>query len=326
MKKELLQLKEKTCLHLDEIDSVSDLDLLKSKTLGKKGALTDCLKGLKDLDPSLRPEIGQLSNDIKTELLALFVSKQEHLKRVQFESKLKQESKDLSLPGRVPLMGTLHPIQQMQDEVVSIFKRLGYSVATGPQIESEFNNFEALNIPDDHPARDMHDTFYLNTGELLRTHTSPVQIREMQKQEAPIKIVVPGKVYRCDADVSHSPVFHQIEGLFVSPGLCFADLKGVVEAFLHEIFGAEKKIRFRPSYFPFTVPSCEVDVEWKDGWLEIMGAGMVHRNVFKSVGYDDKTITGFAFGVGIDRLAMLKYAIDDIRLLYENDLRFLRQF
>ena len=307
-------------------ESTEALEQLKVQCLGKSGVLTEALKSVKDLSPEERPVIGKLSNTIKQALLSEFESKESQLKSAALSDRLSGDQTDVGLSGLHAEKGAYHPIQQMQDEVLAIFNRLGFSVAYGPQVEDDFHNFEALNIPSDHPARDMHDTFYLNSGKLLRTHTSPVQIREMQVQKAPIKIVAPGKVYRCDADVSHSPVFHQIEGLYVSEEVSFSQLKGVIHHFLHEIFGQDKKIRFRPSYFPFTVPSCEVDVEWGEGWLEIMGAGMVHRNVFKAVGYDPEAVSGYAFGVGIDRLAMLKFGINDIRLLYENDKRFLSQF
>lgn len=328
MKQKLQTLKKTTIETLKTKTNLAELDDFRIQILGKNGELTAILKSLKDLPNEEKPVIGKLANEIKTEIDTEIQEKEKALKQAKLNESLNTEKEDITLPGTAQKLGTHHPIHQMQDEVIEILSRLGFSVATGPEIETDFYNFEALNIPEDHPARDMHDTFYLNTEKLLRTHTSPVQIHTMQSQKPPLKILAPGKVYRCDADVSHSPVFHQIEGLYIDENVTFADLKGVIEYFLKELFGKTKKVRFRPSYFPFTTPSCEVDVEWdgKTPWLEIMGAGMVHPNVLKSVNYDSEKVTGFAFGVGIERLAMLKYAIPDIRLFYENHHDFLTQF
>jgi phenylalanyl-tRNA synthetase alpha chain len=318
--------------------STQALDELRVKFLGKKGLLTDILKGVSSLEVSERPKIGQVANDVKTEIQALYQEKLGLLQTQERDAKLKEEAVDVSMPGYVKWTGLRHPLNQVLLEVQEIFQKLGFSVKEGPDVESDYYNFEALNIPKDHPARDMHDTFYLKNGDVLRTHTSPVQIRTMKAQTPPIRIIVPGKVYRCDTDVTHSPMFHQVEGLYVDTDVTFAQLKGTLSHFLKEFFGQDKKVRFRPSYFPFTEPSTEVDVQCvkceghgcnickRTGWLEILGAGMVNRKVFESVGYDPDVVTGFAFGLGIERLAMLKYGIPDIRLFYENDKRFLSQF
>lgn len=323
---------------LTSIRQLSDLDSLKTLYLGKKGKLTDILQGLGKVSAEERPRLGQIANTIKTDLLTRLEQKRDELQKQEWAVQLQKEAIDTSLPAHRLAIGKHHPINQTIDDVVDIFTRLGFSVETGPDIESDYYNFEALNIPSDHPARDMHDTFYLNTGYLLRTHTSPVQIRTMEVQQPPVKIIVPGKVYRCDADVSHSPVFHQVEGLYVSKNVTFSQLKGTLEHFLRALFGPEKSVRFRPSYFPFTEPSTEVDVACVNcggngcnvckhtGWLEILGAGLVNRNVLKAVNLDPDVYTGFAFGMGIERIAMLRYGISDIRLFYENDYRFLKQF
>lgn len=318
---------------IEDASTRQSLEELRLQVVGKKGELTTILKGLKDVPPEERSEVGGRANQIKTQLMQAMAAKEEQLKREEWEAQQAAEHVDITLPGLNTGVGAIHPINLMSDTLIDLFARLGFSCQESNEIETDFYNFEALNIPESHPARDMHDTFYLNGGRLLRTHTSPGQIHAMKTQDAPIKIIVPGKVFRCDADVSHSPVFNQIEGLYVGKQVSFAELKGLLTYFLQEIFGADRQIRFRPSYFPFTEPSLEVDIEWsKDPetgeikWLEVMGAGMVHRNVFKSVGYDPETVSGFAFGIGIDRIAMLKYEIPDIRLLYENDLRFVRQF
>jgi phenylalanyl-tRNA synthetase alpha chain len=338
MKQKLTLLKEEAEKSILESGSSKDLEALKIHFLGKKGALTDILKGVGQLTPEERPQIGQMANAIKQGLTSLLEKRSTELSVRELEESLSSDDTDTTLPGTRIGLGQKHPINKVIDEICEIFGQLGFSVIEGPDIETDYYNFEALNIPGDHPARDMHDTFYLNTGHLMRTHTSPVQIRTMEKEAPPLKIIVPGKVYRVDADTSHSPVFHQIEGLFVDENVTFSELKGALSFFLQALFGTKKKVRFRPSYFPFTEPSTEVDVECvtcsgsgcrlckKTGWLEILGAGMVHPNVFKSVGYDTEKVKGFAFGMGIERIAMLKYAIDDIRLFYENDLRFLKQF
>ena len=337
MKTELKTLNNQSQDKIQKTDSLQELESLKVEILGKNGQLTHLLKNVRLLEVEERPIIGKLANTIKEELLDLIEEKKQRLNQKELNEKLASDTEDTTLPPIGTSLGTQHPIQKTIAEVSEIFNRLGFSVKDGPDIESDYYNFEALNIPKDHPARNMHDTFYINSGHLLRTHTSPVQIREMEKKPAPIKIIVPGKVYRCDADVTHSPVFHQIEGLYVDKHVTLSDLKGTLSYFLRELFGQDRKIRFRPSYFPFTEPSLEIDIAFettqkkgsintkKIKWMEILGAGMVHKNVFKSVNYSDEN-TGFAFGMGIERIAMLKYQITNIRLLYENDRRFLKQF
>jgi len=338
IKSKLDALQTSTQPELEKVQSLQALDDLKAAILGKKGQLTDIMKGLGALSPEERPLAGQMANEAKENISAMFKAKQEQLENLAWQSQLENEKEDLSKPsGRMP-DGHRHPLKQTMDEIITCLARLGFSVKEGPEVETDYYNFEALNIPASHPARDMHDTFYLKDGRVLRTHTSPVQVHVMENQKPPIKIIVPGKVYRRDSDVSHSPVFHQIEGLYVDENVSFAELKGTLTFFLNALFGASTQVRFRPSYFPFTEPSCEVDVSCvfckgagcgvckKTGWLEILGAGMVHQNVFNSVGYDPEKTTGFAFGLGVERIAMLKYNISDIRLFYENDLRFLNQF
>lgn len=321
-----------------QADSSRSLEDVKTLLIGKKGRLTDVLKHLGQLGPEERPRVGKLANEIKERIQELIDNRKKELDDKELHEKLQRSAVDVTLPPTGIKTGRRHPINQVLDELLDIFTRLGFSVKSGRDVEDDYYNFEALNIPADHPSRDMHDTFYLKSGNVLRTHTSPVQVHEMEKHKPPIKIVVPGKVYRCDSDVSHSPIFHQLEGLYVDKNVTFAHLKGTLEFFLHELFGKDKKVRFRPSYFPFTEPSTEIDVECvncngkgcstckQTGWIEILGAGMVNRNVFRAVGYNPEEITGFAFGIGIDRVTMLKFGIHDIRLLYENDIRFLNQF
>lgn len=335
---DLETLKEALLKQVTESESSDALDQIRIHALGKKGALTDILKDLKNVSSEERPRIGQVANALKSEVLTLIESRKKSLQEDEMQAKLNADQTDMTQPGLWRPLGNLHPLTLTIQRVTEIFARLGFWVERGPEIEDEFHNFEALNIPSDHPARDMHDTFYLKDGAVLRTHTSPVQIRVMTTQSPPLKILAPGKVFRCDSDVSHSPVFHQIEGLYIDKSVTFSQLKGTLEFFLKSLFGKEKKVRFRPSYFPFTEPSCEVDVACvmcsgagcnvckNTGWLEIMGAGMVHHNVLRAVDYDPELVSGFAFGVGIDRLAMLLYKVDDIRLFYENDVRFLSQF
>ena len=310
---------------------------IKAQFLGRKGELTSLLKDLKNLSPAERPEAGEILNRVKNQMEseieeALLAARQEKQKK-SFEEKI-----DITLPGRRIPLGKVHPITQVLERATAIFFNLGFEVAEGPEVEFDYYNFEALNIPRDHPARDMQDTFYLSDDILLRTHTSPVQIRVMESKKPPVKIIAPGKVYRCDSDVSHSPMFHQIEGFFVDSGVSFADLKGTLTVFVHQMFGEETALRFRPSFFPFTEPSAEVDIQCVicqgsgcrvcsgTGWIEILGSGLIHPEVFRMVGYDPEEVSGFAFGMGIERIAMLRYGIDDIRLFFENDLRFLRQF
>jgi phenylalanyl-tRNA synthetase alpha chain len=282
--------------------------------------------------------VGAAANEAKRELEALLERRLDEAREAERARARGQQRLDLTLPGRRPPLGAVHPLSRVHDEIVAVFAGLGFSVAEGPEIESDYYNFEALNIPSDHPARDMQDTFYFSADTLLRTHTSPVQIRVMQAQRPPVRIIVPGRVYRRDADITHSPMFHQVEGLAVDRDVSMADLKGTLELFARAMFGRGSRIRFRPSFFPFTEPSAEVDVLCfacagggcrvckQSGWLEILGSGMVHPQVLRNVGYDPEEVTGWAFGMGIERVAMLKYGVDDIRLFFENDLRFLRQF
>ena len=318
--------------------SSSELEGVRVKYLGRSGALTQILKSLGTLPAEERPQVGAAANETKRTLEALLDVRLAEMLESERRRHRERTRPDLTLPGRRPRRGALHPLTRVRDEIVAVFMGLGFSVAEGPQIETDFYNFEAWNIPRDHPARDMQDTFYLSPETLLRTHTSPVQIRTMRAQPPPVRIIVPGVVYRRDADITHSPMFHQVEGLAVDANVTMADLKGTLELFARELFGARSKIRFRPSFFPFTEPSAEVDVVCflcggdgcrvckQTGWLEILGSGMVHPQVLRNVGYDPEAVTGWAFGMGIERIAMLKYGVDDIRLFFENDLRFLGQF
>ncbi|MFQ5520644.1 MAG: phenylalanine--tRNA ligase subunit alpha [Candidatus Methylomirabilia bacterium] len=323
---------------LAEAGSRAEVERVRVKYLGRQGILTQLLRSIPSLPPRQRPEIGRQANRAKEEIEGLLAERLGEVKRAERLRELASQRPDLTLPGRRPPLGSLHPLTRVQDEIIEIFLGLGFAVAEGPEVESDFYNFEALNIPKDHPARDMQDTFYLSDEILLRTHTSPVQIRTMRAQRPPVRVICPGKVYRRDADITHSPMFHQVEGLAVDRGISMGDLKGVLELFAREMFGPETRIRFRPSFFPFTEPSAEVDVLCflcagagcrvckQSGWLEILGSGMVHPHVLQTVGYDPEEVTGFAFGMGVERIAMLKYGIDDIRLFFENDLRFLAQF
>ena len=319
--------------------SSADLEQARVRFLGRQGVLTQLLRSLGTLAPEERPLVGAAANEAKRMLEALL---EERLARALESERRAQRTRarlDLTLPGRRPARGVLHPLTRVHDEIVAIFAGLGFSVVDGPEVETDYYNFEALNIPRDHPARDMQDTLYLTESTLLRTHTSPVQIRTMLAQKPPVRIIVPGRVFRRDvADASHSPMFHQVEGLAVDRNVTMADLKGTLGLFAREMFGPESRIRFRPSFFPFTEPSAEVDVLCfvchgqgcrlckQGGWLEILGSGMVHPQVLRNVGYDPEEVTGWAFGMGIERIAMLKYGIDDLRLFFDNDLRFLRQF
>jgi len=319
--------------------SSAELEAIRVRYLGRSGGLTQILKSLGALSPAERPQVGAAANEAKRELEALLDARLLATRAAERRRQRESERPDLTLPGRRPARGVVHPLTRVQDEIVRIFAGLGFSVAEGPEIETDAYNFEALNIPRDHPARDMQDTFYLSPETLLRTHTSPVQIRAMRAQKPPVRIICPGTVYRRDvADITHSPMFHQVAGLAVDRGIKMADLKGTLTLFAQEMYGPRSKIRFRPSFFPFTEPSAEVDVLCflcsgtgcractQSGWLEILGSGMVHPQVLKNVGYDPEQVTGWAFGMGIERIAMLKYGVDDIRLFFENDLRFLRQF
>lgn len=315
---------------LEAIDNADDLKLLEQirvDFLGKKGQISSLMKGLGKLSNEERPKAGAKINEVKTQVQSQLEKRKKTLEQALLNAKLAAETIDISLPGRSVQTGGIHPITRTIERMEDFFRSAGFDVAEGPEIEDEFHNFEALNIPSHHPARAMHDTFYFDAGRLLRTHTSPVQIRTMQQEPPPLRIICPGRVYRCDYDQTHSPMFHQLEGLLVDKNISFADLKGVLHEFLNAFFEQEVGVRFRPSYFPFTEPSIEVDIDRGDGkWLEILGCGMVHPNVFKQVGIDPEIYSGFAFGMGVERLAMLRYGVNDLRLFFENDLRFLQQF
>jgi len=303
------------------------LENAKARFLGKSGRLTEQLKALGKLSAGDRPAAGARINDAKTTLEQALARRREELADAKLAQQLAGEVLDVSLPGRGSGTGTLHPITRTMQRIETLFHSLGFTVADGPEIEDDFHNFTALNTPEDHPARSMHDTFYVDGGMVLRTHTSPIQVRYMETHRPPIKIIAPGRVYRIDSDATHSPMFHQVEGLWIDEQVSFADLKGVFTEFLRRFFERDDlKVRFRPSFFPFTEPSAEIDMSYGDGWLEISGAGQVHPNVLRAVGIDPERYQGFAFGMGPDRLAMLRYGVDDLRLFYENDLRFLRQF
>ncbi len=324
----------------DELNAVTDsaqLEDFRIRFLGRKGEFSSIMKGLGKVPKEDKPRLGQLANSIKKELESLFDKKINNLNAGSSASG-NGSFVDLTLPGRKPETGKLHPVTQIMNEVCAIFESLGFSVAEGPDVEHDHYNFEALNIPAHHPARDMHDTFYVSDSILLRTHTSPMQARIMETQQPPLRVIAPGKVYRCDSDITHTPMFHQVEGFLVDKNVSFADLKGVLTIFTQKMFDKKLELRFRPSFFPFTEPSAEVDIACvmcngkgcrvckQTGWLEILGSGMIDPEVFKKVGYNPEVYSGFAFGLGIERIAMLKYGIDDIRLYYENDLRFLSQF
>jgi phenylalanyl-tRNA synthetase alpha chain len=306
--------------------------------LGRKGQLTDILRGLAQVDPADRPALGQAANAVKDAIAAALDEKKVQLEAAHLHQQSEQERVDLSLPGRRPRKGRIHPLNQVTEEMLAIFKELGFQVATGPDIETEYYNFDSLNTPEDHPARDSHDTFFVQPGVVLRTHTSPVQMRVMEKFEPPVAIVAPGRVYRVDFDASHSPMFYQMEGLLVDEGVSFADLKGTLMFFLQRFFGKDTKVRFRPHFFPFTEPSAEIDISCtvckgegcrlckNSGWLEVAGCGMVHPEVFRYAKYDYEKYSGYAFGFGVDRMTLLRHSISTIHHLYENDMRFLEQF
>ena len=326
---------------LSEISNSNDLrslDEVRVSFLGKKGELTTLLKSLGQMDPTERPKAGEAINQAKSAIQDAIEHRKASLANSQLEEELASGSIDITLPGRRSFFGGLHPVTQVLNRIEELFIGSGYEVVTGPEVEDEYHNFEALNIPEHHPARAMHDTFYFGDGGLLRTHTSPSQVRTMEKQNPPIRVICPGRVYRRDSDLTHSPMFHQVEGLVVDEGISFADLKGTLTEFLKKFFEKELAVRFRPSYFPFTEPSAEVDVQCVNcngkgcrvcsntGWLEVLGSGMVHPNVLNMSGIDTEKYSGFAFGFGADRLAMLLYEVNDLRLFFESDLRFLRQF
>lgn len=339
MEEELLRLKTEAEGTLEALEQIDDLEPFRVKYLGRKGLFTGLMRKLGQVSAEDRPRLGKLANDIKQELEETFEAKKSILiPSAEGKETSAEIQVDLTLPGRAAPFGKRHPVTQIMDEVCGIFEGLGFAVAEGPDVENDFYNFEALNIPKHHPARAMHDTFYVSESILLRTHTSPMQIRAMEKQQPPLRMIAPGKVYRCDSDITHTPMFHQVEGFLVDRKVSFADLKGVLSVFIAKMFDEKTPIRFRPSFFPFTEPSAEVDIGCvicggdgcrvckQTGWLEILGAGLIDPEVFKKVGYDPEQYSGFAFGLGIERIAMLKYGITDIRLFYENDLRFLRQF
>ncbi len=302
------------------------LDQVRVDFLGKKGQLTQLLKTLGKLPAEVRPAAGEKINQAKQDVQAAIDARWNELEAVKIESRLASEKVDITLPGRGQQSGGLHPITLTLQRIESLFAQIGFEVCTGPEIEDDYHNFEALNIPAHHPARAMHDTFYFKDGLLLRTHTSSVQIREMKSRKPPLRFIAPGRVYRCDSDMTHTPMFHQVEGLLVDRNVTFAQLKGLLQDFLERFFEKPLRVRFRPSYFPFTEPSAEVDIMGERGWLEVLGCGMVHPKVLENVGIDSREYTGLAFGMGVERLAMLRYGIDDLRIFFENDLRFLKQF
>jgi phenylalanyl-tRNA synthetase alpha chain len=336
MEQELQSLETEARENLQGLSDKSLLEDFRIRYLGRKGKFSTIMRQLGTVSAEDRPRVGQLANSIKADIEKLFDEKQQALDATGRSTS--RIGPDLTLPGRYPAAGRLHPVTQVMQETCAIFENLGFSVAEGPDIELDYYNFEALNIPAHHPARDMHDTFYVSDSILLRTHTSPMQARIMEAQQPPLRVIAPGKVYRCDSDITHTPMFHQVEGFLVDKNVSFADLKGVLTVFTQKMFQKDLPLRFRPSFFPFTEPSAEVDIACvmcegagcrvckKTGWLEILGSGMIDPEVFKMVGYDPAVYSGFAFGLGIERIAMLKYGIDDIRLFYENDQRFLSQF
>ena len=319
-------------------DDLQRLDDIRVQYLGKKGSLTEQMKQLGSLSAEERPKAGQVINQAKQAVQQAIEARKHSLQSEALNSKLASEAVDITLPGRNADKGGLHPVSRTLERIESLFIQLGFEVAEGPEIEDDYHNFEALNIPETHPARAMHDTFYVDEHTVLRTHTSPVQIRVMENKQPPLRVIAPGRVYRCDSDLTHTPMFHQIEGLMVDEKVSFADLKGILDDFLRNFFEQELKVRFRPSYFPFTEPSAEADVQCVNcggegcrvcshtGWLEVLGCGMVHPSVLESAGIDPEKYTGFAFGMGVERLAMLRYGVNDLRLFFENDLRFLKQF
>ncbi len=319
-------------------DQLATLERLRVGYLGKKGVLTAQMKKLGSLPPEERPRVGQAINQAKQRVTKALEERRRLLEQEALQARLAAETVDVTLPGRGQEVGGIHPVTRTLQRIETLFSRIGFEVAEGPEIEDDYHNFEALNIPESHPARAMHDTFYFPDGKVLRTHTSPVQIRVMEQRQPPLRIIAAGRVYRCDSDLTHTPMFHQVEGFMVDEAVNFAELKGVLDDFLRNFFEQDLKVRFRPSYFPFTEPSAEADIECvicggegcrvcgHTGWLEVLGCGMIHPNVFAATGVDTERYTGFAFGMGVERLAMLRYGVNDLRLFFENDLRFLRQF
>jgi phenylalanyl-tRNA synthetase alpha chain len=333
---ELEQILDEALKQFAAIDQAPELEQVKARFLGKEGSLTGLLKGLGKLSAEERPAAGARINQVKQQIEAALHARRDAIQKQALQAKLAAESLDVTLSGRGPGIGGLHPVTRTLERIETLFHSIGYAVAEGPEIESDFYNFTALNIPEDHPARAMHDTFYIDDQHVLRTHTSPIQIRYMQAHVEQykhleimpdIRIIAPGRVYRVDSDATHSPMFHQVEGLWIGERVSFADLKGVISDFLQNYFEtSDMKVRFRPSFFPFTEPSAEMDMSWKGGWLEIGGCGMVHPNVLNHVGIDSEKYIGFAFGMGVERLTMLRYGVNDLRLFFENDLQFLKQF
>ena len=326
LKKTISDLKSLSKSQFEQATQQSELDDLYRSFLGKKGEVNLLLKSLGSMEPELRKEAGKLLNILKSDIEADYRKLTSSLTKAANQEKLANEKVDISLPGLQSKKGSLHPVSRTIQDICGFFERMGFDIEAGPEAEIDYYNFEALNVPEDHPAKDMHDTFYLNNSGLLRTHTSPVQIRTMEKSEAPHRIICPGKVYRKDSDLTHTPMFHQIEGLVVEENASFSQLKGLLNDFLEDFFGEEVELRFRPSYFPFTEPSAEADIRWNKNWLEVLGCGMVHPNVLEGVGVDTTKYKGFAFGLGVERMAMLKYDIPDLRAFFENDIRFLDQF
>jgi len=332
--KTIQEIEDNVFEELEKASGVAEVEALSTRYLGRKGELTTFLRNISKLDEGERPAAGQNANILKIKLDAAF---KDAISRLSEDDGV-ENFIDITLPGRPQVRGALHPVTQIMKEISEIFLRLGFDIVEGPEVETEYYNFEALNIPKYHPARDMQDTFYVSDSILLRTHTSPNQPRVMERVDPPVRMIAPGKVYRCDSDITHTPMFHQVEGLMVDKNISFGDLKGTLTTVVHQIFDEETSLRFRPSFFPFTEPSAEVDIRCvmcrgkgcricsRTGWLEVLGAGMVHPAVFENVGYDTDVYTGFAFGMGIERIAMLKYGIDDLRKFFENDMRFLRQF
>ncbi|WP_281699161.1 phenylalanine--tRNA ligase subunit alpha [Cetobacterium somerae] len=337
MKNKLNALKDEASLIIQKAATLQEMDEIRVKYLGKKGEFTEISKSMRDLSPEERPAFGQMVNDVKTVITTLIEEKTTEIKNKVKKEQLESETLDISLPGREVFTGGLHPITETMNFLKNIFVEMGFDVAEGPEVEFTSYNFDALNIPETHPSRDLQDTFYMSENVVLRTHTSPVQARYMEKHQPPFRMVCPGKVYRNDYDISHTPMFHQMEGLMVGPEVSFANLKAMLEQFVTRVFG-ETKVRFRPHFFPFTEPSAEMDVQCvickgegcrlckHSGWLEIMGCGMVDPAVLEAVGYDPEEVSGFAFGMGIERITMLRYGIDDLRAFFENDVRFLKQF
>lgn len=340
MKEKLTAMKAQALTEINQATDMDRLNEVRIKYLGKKGELTHILRGMGGLSAEERPVIGQLANEVREQVESALTEMTKTIKEKEIGAKLEQEKIDVTLPGRPVFLGHQHPLNKVLREIEDIFIRLGFQVVEGPEVETDYYNFEALNIPPDHPARDMQDSFYITDNVLLRTHTSPTQPRVMERMapEVPVKVIAPGKVYRRDDDATHSPMFHQVEGFIIDKHITFADLKGILLTFARQMFGAEREIRLRPSFFPFTEPSAEVDVSCGScggagcrvcshtGWLEVLGCGMIHPRVLEMSGYNPEEVTGFAFGMGVERITMLKYDIDDMRMLFENDVRFLAQF